>query len=250
MPIADHLAHDHEQLIHLLRGEDSGWLIEDEQRRAAKTLNFGVLYGMGPNNFARAAGISVEEARSFIDRYRKQYVGLNNLIAATIAQAEELGYVETLFGRRRPVAEINARSPELRSQAERIAFNFPIQGSAADILKKAMIASHAHFSRTHPRARLLLTVGSVVAILIFLWMGKLFHLPAHRGEEASLMQQPSPAMAVGSPEPQRRTGRSTYSTCQPGTSSPVRSFTRLFRIRSAVPRWSWWKWMVWLSVAL
>ncbi len=132
--------------------------VTSKQRRDAKTLNFGVLYGMGPLNFARASGVSSEEARSFIERYREQYIGLMNWIKQTIEQAESLGFVETLFGRRRWVPEINSNAPAIRAAAERAAFNFPIQGTAADILKKAMIELYTHMLKKYPDAKMILTV--------------------------------------------------------------------------------------------
>ncbi|MFH1354226.1 MAG: DNA polymerase I [bacterium] len=132
--------------------------VTDKQRRVAKTLNFGVLYGMGPQAFARAAGVSVEEARSFIGRYQDEYKGLTNYIGEVLEQAREMEFVETLFGRKRYVPEINARAPEVASAAARAAFNFPLQGTVADILKKAMIALHERLERDFPEAKMVLTV--------------------------------------------------------------------------------------------
>ena len=132
--------------------------VQPAQRRNAKTLNFGVLYGMGPLSFARAADVSVEEARSFIERYREQYQGLTAWIQQTIENAEDLGFVETLLGRRRYVPEIHSNAPAIRSAAERAAFNFPIQGTAADILKKAMIELYALLQKKYPAAKLVLSV--------------------------------------------------------------------------------------------
>ena len=132
--------------------------VQPKQRRAAKTLNFGVLYGMGPQSFARAAKVSVEEARSFIGRYREQYSGLTKFIEATLEEARATQTVTTMFGRKRHMPEINSRAPMIRAQAERVAFNFPLQGSAADILKKAMIQLHEHLKKKYPKAKLVLTV--------------------------------------------------------------------------------------------
>jgi DNA polymerase-1 len=132
--------------------------VTPKQRRHAKTLNFGVLYGMGARNFAQAADVSVEEARSFIERYERTYTGIVAFRAEILAQANELGYVETLFGRRRPVPEIKASSPGIRAAAERYAFNTPVQGTAADIIKKAMLGLHAHMKKEYPKAKLVLTV--------------------------------------------------------------------------------------------
>ncbi len=132
--------------------------VTDRQRRAAKTLNFGVLYGMGPPAFARAAGVSLEEARSFIGRYQDEYSGLTSYIGEMLETARQMELVETLFGRRRYVPEINSRSPAAQAAAARAAFNFPIQGSAADILKKAMIELHGRLKKDFPEAKMVLTV--------------------------------------------------------------------------------------------
>ncbi len=168
--LAAHMSRDEKMLDVFRAGQDihaatAAWVnrvdisrVTPAQRRAAKTLNFGVLYGMGPLNFARASGISVEEARSFIGRYFEQYRGLAAYIDQTVAYAKERGYVETLFGRKRYVPEIHSSAPVIRAQAERAAFNFPLQGTAADILKKAMIELHRRATRTLPQAHLILTV--------------------------------------------------------------------------------------------
>jgi DNA polymerase-1 len=145
--IEAHLSGDEKMVEAFRAGEDihrstAAWVhgvkpgeVTEKMRRAAKSLNFGVLYGMGPRKFSWEAGVSQEEARSFIERYKQQYVGIAGLIEGTIKQAQELGYVETIMGRRRYLPEINSRTPSIRAAAERAAFNFPIQGTAADILK-------------------------------------------------------------------------------------------------------------------
>ena len=109
-------------------------------RRAAKTLNFGVLYGMGASAFAEGAGMSREDAKKFIDEYFRDFSGVRDYIERTKARVREHGFVETLFGRRRFVPEIMSSNPRIRSEAERMAVNMPIQGSATgDIVKLAMI---------------------------------------------------------------------------------------------------------------
>lgn len=110
------------------------------QRRQAKTLNFGVLYGMGPQAFARAAEISLSEAQRFIAEYFQTYRGIAEYMEEAKAAAATHGYVETIAGRRRYLPEIASRNPQVRGDAERMAINHPIQGTAADILKKAMRA--------------------------------------------------------------------------------------------------------------
>ena len=168
--LAAHMSRDEKLLAVFRAGEDihrstAAWVfgvtsdeVTAKQRRAAKTLNFGVLYGMGSQAFARAAGVSVEEARSFIGRYQEEYQGLANYISETLETARELEFVETLFGRKRYVPEINARAPIVAAAAARAAFNFPMQGSAADILKKAMIALHGRIEKDFPAAKMILTV--------------------------------------------------------------------------------------------
>ena len=111
-------------------------------RRQAKTLNFGVLYGMGIMGFQRAAGVSRDQARQFIDNYKKEFIGLTAYMEKTITDARKNGYVETIFGRRRLMPDILSTMPAVRAGAERMATNMPIQGTEADLLKIAMIHIH------------------------------------------------------------------------------------------------------------
>jgi DNA polymerase-1 len=120
-----------------------------EQRRAAKAINFGILYGMGANSLAASAGLSVPEARNFIKKYLTVYKGLQSYMDEAKAQAKTLGYVETLFGRKRYLPEINSGVPFVRAEAERMAVNMPIQGTNADIIKMAMIKLHARIGKKY-----------------------------------------------------------------------------------------------------
>ena len=113
-------------------------------RSQAKTLNFGVLYGMGVLGFQRAVGVSRDEAKKFIDGYHKEFSTLTTYMEGLKELARKNGYVETLFGRRRPIPEINSTVPMLRAGAERMAINMPIQGTEADLLKIAMINVQKH----------------------------------------------------------------------------------------------------------
>ncbi|TSC64396.1 MAG: DNA polymerase I family protein with 3'-5'-exonuclease and polymerase domain, partial [Parcubacteria group bacterium Gr01-1014_106] len=113
--------------------------VTTDMRMQAKTLNFGVLYGMGPQAFARASGIGFGEAQRFIDEYMRTYRGIAEYMEEAKAMAATQGYVETITGRRRYLPEIRSRNPQIRGEAERMAINHPIQGSEADIMKKAMI---------------------------------------------------------------------------------------------------------------
>ncbi len=113
--------------------------VSADQRRAAKAINFGLMYGMSGWGLARQLGIGRKEAEDYIERYFERYPGVRKFMDATRAQAREHGYVETLFGRRLWAEQIDARNPQLRQAAERAAINAPMQGSAADIIKRAMI---------------------------------------------------------------------------------------------------------------
>ncbi len=132
--------------------------VTPEMRRTAKTINFGVIYGMSAFRLARDLGISRTQAAQFIDNYFAQYSSVDSFIKDTIKKAEESGYVETLFGRRRPIMNINSRNKLEKSAAERIAVNTPVQGSAADIVKTAMISVSEALTKTKSPARLLLQV--------------------------------------------------------------------------------------------
>jgi DNA polymerase-1 len=132
--------------------------VTPELRRAAKTINFGVTYGMGARGLAEAAGISFDEAKKFIGRYFTVYEGIKNFIEETRRTAQDLGYVETFFGRRRYLPEIFSEIPMVRAEAERMAVNMPVQGTAADIMKLAMIAVAAGLPKISPRSKMILQV--------------------------------------------------------------------------------------------
>ena len=110
-----------------------------EMRRAAKALNFGIIYGMGVFGFARAAGIERDRAKEFIENYLERFSGVAKYIEKSKEDAKKKGYAETLFGRRRYLPELNSSNAIVKNSAERMAINMPIQGTAADIMKIAMI---------------------------------------------------------------------------------------------------------------
>ncbi|MFW5788792.1 MAG: DNA polymerase I [Spirochaetota bacterium] len=128
------------------------------QRRIAKTINFGVMYGMSTFRLARDLQISRREAEAFIEAYFTTYSRIKSFIDETVARAEERGYVETILGRRRYLANISNRNRTVKMASERIAVNTPIQGSAADIIKKAMIDLSAVLRERSLESRLLLQV--------------------------------------------------------------------------------------------
>lgn len=132
--------------------------VTPDMRRTAKTINFGVIYGMSAFRLAQDLGISRTQASTFIDNYFKMYADVNNFINATIQSAEEKGYVETIFGRRRPIMSINSKNKIEKSAAERVAVNTPVQGSAADIVKNAMLNVTEALKSTNSPAKLLLQV--------------------------------------------------------------------------------------------
>ncbi len=113
--------------------------VTKEMRRAAKEVNFGVLYGMGSYGLSSRTDISQAEAKKFIEKYFSEFSGVKKYLENTIMLAKKEGYCETLFGRRRYIPELNASNFQLRSAAERMAVNHPVQGTAADLMKMAMI---------------------------------------------------------------------------------------------------------------
>ncbi|WP_277590165.1 DNA polymerase I [Pseudomonas chlororaphis] len=114
--------------------------VSSDQRRSAKAINFGLIYGMGAQKLGKDIGVDTKTAKAYIDTYFARYPGVREYMDRTRAQAAEQGYVETLFGRRLYLPEINSNKPQERAGAERTAINAPMQGTAADIIKKAMVA--------------------------------------------------------------------------------------------------------------
>ncbi|HEY0552811.1 MAG TPA: DNA polymerase I [Thermoanaerobaculia bacterium] len=133
-------------------------LVNAEQRRAAKTINFGILYGMSAYGLSTELGISSKEAERFITAYMGQYPGVKRYMEETLESAEREGKVETLYGRVRWMPDIKSKNWNLRENARRMAINARIQGTAADILKLAMIAVDRRLRDEQPGAHLLLTV--------------------------------------------------------------------------------------------
>ena len=132
--------------------------VTPEQRRIAKVLNFGVIYGVSGYGIAQQTQLTIDEGRRFIKDYFERYPGAKDYVERTKRQASEQGYVETLLGRRRATPEVNSRDPVLRQAAEREAVNMPIQGTAAEIMKLAMIRVHEGIKEKRLASRLLLQV--------------------------------------------------------------------------------------------
>ncbi len=129
-----------------------------EGRRLAKVINYGIVYGMGTARAARELGVPAAEAAAYIDGYFRRYPGVRAFIETTIAEARARGYVVTVLGRRRYLPELAARDPAVRQFAERAATNTPIQGSAADLIKLAMLEVRRRLRAEGLRARMLLQV--------------------------------------------------------------------------------------------
>ena len=132
--------------------------VDAEQRRIAKVLNFGVIYGLGPHGISQQTGFSREEGRNFIDTYLARYPGINGYLESVKTETRGSQYAETLLGRRRYLPDINAPKHVARAAAERMAINMPIQGTAADIMKKAMINVHDRMRREQMRSKMILQV--------------------------------------------------------------------------------------------
>ncbi|MFS1523200.1 DNA polymerase I [Microbulbifer sp. 2304DJ12-6] len=132
--------------------------VSDEQRRRAKAINFGLIYGMSAYGLARQLGIPRADAQTYINRYFERYPGVLRYMENTRKQAAEKGYVETLFGRRLYLPQIHSRNAMQRQAAERTAINAPMQGSAADIIKRAMIAVDTRLTGQNLNSKLILQV--------------------------------------------------------------------------------------------
>ena len=132
--------------------------VSDDQRRSAKAINFGLMYGMSAFGLAKQLGISRGEAQEYTDLYFDRYPGVKQYMDNIRATASEKGYVETVFGRRLYLPEINARNAQRRQYAERSAINAPMQGTAADIIKRAMISVHGWLHKEQPGARMIMQV--------------------------------------------------------------------------------------------
>lgn len=132
--------------------------VNSEQRRAAKAINFGLIYGMSAFGLAKQLGIDRSAAQVYVDRYFYRYPGVKIFMDETRATAREQGFVETVFKRRLYLPDINARNAQRRQYAERTAINAPMQGTAADIIKRAMIAVHAWLAESGIDAKMVMQV--------------------------------------------------------------------------------------------
>jgi len=132
--------------------------VTPEQRRAAKAINFGLIYGMSAFGLAKQLGITRSQAKDYVDRYFERYPGVRKYMDQTRQKARDQGFVETIFNRRLYLPEINSRNAALRQYAERTAINAPMQGSAADIIKRAMISVDEWLLKNKISAKLIMQV--------------------------------------------------------------------------------------------
>jgi len=149
--------------------------VTSEMRRTAKAVNFGIIYGQSPYGLSRSLGIGLGEAAQFIDEYFRRYPGVEEFIKETLEAARKNGYVTTILGRRRYISGIEAQSPRNLNSSERMAVNSTIQGSAADLIKLAMIAIDRRHRETHSEARMLIQIHDELV----------FEMPAATVEEES-----------------------------------------------------------------
>jgi len=147
----------HRDTAGLIFGVDAD-AVTPAMRGQAKTVNFATIYGQGPVALGRQLGISIGKAREFITNYFARFPAIREYLDRQVEIAREQGFVETLFGRRRYIPELNSKNPNIRGFGERVATNSPIQGTAADLIKLAMISIHAALLKQGRRARMILQV--------------------------------------------------------------------------------------------
>jgi DNA polymerase-1 len=132
--------------------------IDSEMRRIAKVMNFGVIYGLSPFGISQQTGFSAEEGKEFIETYFARYPGIKDFIESTRTRVREDGYVETLMGRRRYIPEVSSSNFHVRAAGERMAINMPIQGTAADIIKLAMIRIQDRIDELRLKSKMIIQV--------------------------------------------------------------------------------------------
>src|SRR5439155_23576577 len=141
--------------------------VTTEMRSKAKMVNYGIAYGISAFGLAQRLGIPRREAAEIIEQYFKQFPGIRKFMDDTIAFARKHGYVETVAGRRRYIRDINSANNTVRGGAERNAINAPIQGTAADMIKLAMINIHRELTRRNLRTRMLLQVHDELVFALY-----------------------------------------------------------------------------------
>jgi len=184
-----HMSHDPLLLDAFRRGEDihtrtasevfgvGPLMVTPEMRRRAKAVNFGIVYGQTPFGLSTSLGIDRKDAETYIRTYFELNKGVRKFIDKTIEEVRERSYALTLFGRRRPIPDMNSRNPNARSFAQRTAVNTPLQGTAADLIKLAMIKLDRELRERNLRSRMLLQVHDELV----------FEVPPDEAEEVRTM---------------------------------------------------------------
>ena len=140
------------------------FMVTDEMRRRAKAVNFGIVYGIGEFSLAQDIGVTRKEAKEYIERYLKSFDGVSRYMKDIVVFAKKYGYVKTLLGRRRYIPEINSSNHMVKAFGERVALNAPIQGTAADIIKLAMVNVYRRLSENNMKSKLILQVHDELII--------------------------------------------------------------------------------------
>ncbi|MFC1481034.1 DNA polymerase I [Candidatus Neomarinimicrobiota bacterium] len=161
-------------------------MVTDDMRRTAKVVNYGIMYGAGPFRMSQELNIPLQQGRELVNRYYNTYPGLRLFVDQLLAEAKEKGYVQTLMGRRRKVPGLNSSNGRVRQSEERIAVNTPIQGTAAELIKLAMINIQERLSKTSLKARMILQIHDEL----------LFEVPENEVEELSKIVEPEMVNAM------------------------------------------------------
>jgi DNA polymerase-1 len=160
--------------------------VDPEMRTRAKAINFGIIYGMGAQRLARETGLKFGEAQEFIERYFQVFAGVKRFIDATLEQTRKDGYTTTLLGRRRAIPEINSEDPRIQANARNVAVNTPIQGTAADLIKLAMLAVDREVDAAKLESRMVLQVHDELVFDVAPGESKQVHEIARRCMETAL----------------------------------------------------------------
>ena len=152
-------------------------MVNSELRRRAKAVNFGIVYGIGAYSLSQDIHVSVKEAQEYIDKYLRSYPNVSSYLDRTVEDAKNDGYVTTAYGRRRYIPELNNSNKQIQALGRRLAMNTPVQGTAADIIKIAMIRVFNRLSSECPEARLILQVHDELIV----------EVPEHLTEQASII---------------------------------------------------------------
>ena len=141
--------------------------VTKNERRSAKAVNFGIIYGISSFGLSEDLGIDVKSAKAFIDDYLNTFPGIKDYMNQVVKEAHEKGYSTTIMNRKRIIDELNNKNYMIRQQGERMALNTPIQGSAADILKKAMVEIYAELKKRNLKSKMLIQVHDELVLNVY-----------------------------------------------------------------------------------